>query len=371
MGTGKAFLRARTTVWVLGALVGACRGGENGDEQGAAPPPIVAPKPGVCTSGGGESGDKPTSAYFPRVSGDYCLDPNGETRAYGEDAKGTLDEVCTQQFDGECEVYKSYGLERVVTLRYVDGKGSPGAVAVTLSRYASNEGGYGFFTKRIVADGDPREVAPEPLEAGAVGALGSGIAYVFRGEYVAELSYTNEVESPDQMRESSRRVLPALAKAIGERLPGEPALPAAAQALPADHRIPMGIRYEYQDVLDVAGLGRGAVGYYKDGEKRFRVFVLVRSDEDAAKDVLSTLKKLDGAKVLKDAPVPALSVPRQRTDTSPRVQWVIARHGSRVFGIGDEELVLGADQPPDKRAKVELTEDEKLARLKSLVSAGG
>ena len=26
----------------------------------------------------------------------YCVDPNGDTRAYGEGAKGTLDDVCTE-----------------------------------------------------------------------------------------------------------------------------------------------------------------------------------------------------------------------------------------------------------------------------------
>ncbi|MET0793682.1 MAG: DUF6599 family protein, partial [Polyangiaceae bacterium] len=121
-------------------------------ERGAPPPPIASSKPGACASGGGTVKDAASAAFFPRVAADYCLDPNGEARAFGENAPNSLDAVCTELFDGECEVYKSFGLRRVVTLRYIDGKGSPGAVNVNLSRFATPEGAYGFFTKRVVAD---------------------------------------------------------------------------------------------------------------------------------------------------------------------------------------------------------------------------
>ena len=73
--------------------------------------------------------DSVSSAYFPRVAGDYCIDPNGDAKTFGESAAQPLDAVC-DLFDGECEVYKSFGLKRVVTVQYVDGKGSPGNVTV-------------------------------------------------------------------------------------------------------------------------------------------------------------------------------------------------------------------------------------------------
>ena len=38
-----------------------------------------------------------------------------------------MDDVCTSAFDGECEVYKRFGLDRVVVLRYVDGAARPTA----------------------------------------------------------------------------------------------------------------------------------------------------------------------------------------------------------------------------------------------------
>ena len=63
---------------------------------------------------------------------------------------------------------------------------------------------------------------------------------------------------------------------------------------------PWGVSYAAKDVLGIAGTGPGALGFYKAGSERYRVFTLLRADEDSAKDVLKTLRKLDGAKALKD-----------------------------------------------------------------------
>lgn len=364
----KRFLTILTAL--LPVMAGACDKKEDlSRERGAAPPPVASSKPGACASGGGLPGDPPSAALFPRMVGDYCVDPNGETRAYGEQAGGTLDKACTELFDGECEVYKSYGLKRVVTLRYVDGKGSPGSVNVNLSRFASKDGAYGFFTKRVIADADPAESAPAALEAGGAGALGTGIAYVWRGVEVAELSYTNELESPDQLKTSSQRVLPSLAKALGDKLPGDKLPPNAVLSLPETDRIKMGISYEAKDVLGVSGAGAGAIGYYKDGDKRFRLFVVVRPDEDSAKDVMKTLKKLDGAKSLKNAPLEGITFSLRKDDSAPKIGWLVTRKAERVFGIGDEESVLGGDKSPEDVKKVTLTPEQKLDILKHAVDA--
>ena len=238
------------------------------------------------------------------------------------------------------------------------------------SRFASKEGAFGFFTKRVVADGDPVRSTLTELHAGARGALGSGVAYVFRGEYLAELSYTNEAETPDQMRDSGKRVLPGVAVALGDRLPGDTSLPPAVAALPVEHRLPMGVSYVIGNVLDIAGLGSGAIGYYQDGEKRWRVLCLGRADDDAAGDVLETIKKIDRASTLKELPFPALAFSNQQGDSAPRTEWVAGRKGGRVFGVGDEELVLGAGRSKADEERVKLTRDEKIAILKKLVSGG-
>lgn len=359
--------------WLRAALLASvllpgCKRSSDSDEKGAVPPPVASAKPGVCTQGGGTVTDAVSAAYFPRKVDDYCIDPNGDTRAYGDAAKATLDDVCIQQLDGECEVYKSYGLKRVVTLRYVDGKGTPGAVAVTLSRFAAKEGAFGFFTKRVVADGDPARITLSQLAAGAAGALGSGIAYVFRGDHLAELSYTNESESPDQMRESGRLTLPGLAKAIGDALPGEATLPTAVTLLPVDHRLPMGVSYSVDNVLGLSGVGGGAMGYYEDGGKRWRVIALMRTDDDAASDVLETLRKTHRASILKDLIFPAVAVSVHHDDSAPKTDWVIGRRGAKVFGVGDEELVLGGGKSKEEEQRAKLTRDEKFAALRKLVS---
>jgi len=323
-------------------------------EQGSAPPPVASAKPGACAGGGGTVTDSTSAAFFPRVAAGYCIDPNGDARTYGEGAKGTLETVCTELLDGECEVYKNYGLKRVVTVRYVDGGGTLGTVNVTLSRFGSVEGAYAFFTKRVVADGDPADSAPKQIAAGGVGALGTGIAYVWRGDLVAELSYANEQETPDQIRATSGKVLPELAQQIGTHLPGEVNPLPAVRLLPQERLLPMGISYQHRDALGIAGLGGGAVGYYQDGTERYRVIGLARTDEDSAKDVISTLKKLPGAKLQKDLGFDAVTFSTREAEGAPQAEWLAGRNGSNVIIVGDEPLKLkagadGAHFPPDKR----------------------
>jgi hypothetical protein len=350
------------------AALGACDKDESLEkEQGARPPPVASSRPHACSSGGGVVKDSVSANYFPRVGGSYCIDPHGETRAYGESASGTVDQVCTELFDGECEVYKRHGLERVVTLRYVDGKGSPGTVAVNLSRFKEKEGAYSFFTKRVIADSDPAELSLTDLKGPGAGAMGTGIAYVWRGNHVAELSYTNELESPDQLKASSQQALPPLAKAIAERLPGEPSYPAAVRALPEEHRLPLGVSYVKDDVLDVAGTGPGAIGYYRQDAKRWRVFSIARPDADSAKDVMLTLKKLEGAKSVKPPPIEALIVSRRELEDGPSVEWAVARNEATVIGVGDEIAVLGDSE--EQNAKQRLPREQKLERLKALLEA--
>src|SRR5262249_40362274 len=148
-------------------------------------------------------------------------------------------------FDGECEVYKRFGLDRVVVLRYVDGTGAPNSVEVNLSRFKSQDGAYAMFTKRVVADADPAGATVKPLAAGAAGATSSSNAYVWRGQYLAELTFVTEDTkmTPQAMAQANERSTGAIAKEIGGKLPGSADLPPAAAALPAASRVPLGIAY--------------------------------------------------------------------------------------------------------------------------------
>src|SRR5258707_13671506 len=149
--------------------------------------------------------------------------------------------------------------------------------------------------KRFMADGDPADGAPKKLEAGGAGALGTGRAYVWKGPYLAEIQYANEQETPAQMKASSERLLVPIGTEIGKKVPGQAGLPSSASKLPADKMVPMGILYAPKDVLGVEGAGAGATGFYKEGDKRYRILSIARDDVDQAKDVLKTFIKLPGA----------------------------------------------------------------------------
>jgi hypothetical protein len=329
-------------------------------EKGEAPPPVASAVAGLCSKGPAKVSDPSAAKFLVNQVGGYCLDPNNEVRTYGKEAKGTIEQVCTELFDGECEVYRSFGLERVVSARYADGEGTPGTVTVNLSRFETPQGALGFFTKRVVGDADPASLTTEKIDAGGLGVLGSGTAYVWRGTYVIELAYANDNEAPDAIRKSGRKILPPLGQAIGEQLPGDKQLPRAARLLPEKARLPLGLFYEPKDVLGIDGLGPGAVGFYKEGEKRYRILVLDRANEEAAADVVKTLKRTASATESKGT-VPTWQITRRVAESTAKTDWLFARSGRVVVAIGDEEHVV-SEQP-----KTQLPPVEKQNKLTSLV----
>jgi hypothetical protein len=354
-------------VLVLAASVGALQACNKGSaSQGQAPPPAEsASKPGACAGGGPAISDPASAAVFPRELGGYCVDPNGETRVFGLGGKLSIDAICMQAWDGGCEQYKELGVKRVVQLRYIDGAGSPGSVEIYLSQFPSDESAYSIFTSRVVGDGDPMVVAPRPLEAGAAAAIGTGGAYVWKGVYLAEMSYANEQETPEQMRASSDRVMMPIAKEIGAKLPGPPSLPLAAARLPKSNLVPLGISYASKDVLNLEGVGPGAVGFYKEGKRRYRMVSIVRADADQAKDVLRAFSRIRGAIEQKNVGDGAYRFARSGSDA--KIDWIVARSGTSVFGIGDEEFVAHAGLSTAEREQVCLSKDDKLAKLSALL----
>lgn len=358
-----------STLLMVGTVFGCSK--TEPSEQGAAPPPIQSSAPGACKGGGGEVKDPVTKGFFTRQAGSYCIDSNNPDRTYGSEAQRPLDEACTQLLDGECVNYKRHGLERITHVRFIDGKGSPGAVTVNLSRFKTEEGAYAFFTKRVIGDADPAKAAPKPLKAGGRGALGSSIAYVWRGRYLVEASYTNELEAPSQLKASGAKVLPPIVQALGDKLLGAPELPEAARLLPGEELVPLGRKYEQGDLLGVSGAGPGAVGFYQRGKQRYRVLFALRKDEAAAKDSMKTLSKLPGAKKLEGVTFDAYEVSVRETEEDPSADWVLARKGARLFGVGDEDLVLDPDQKDDERKALTLTAADKLTLLQKLAAGDG
>jgi hypothetical protein len=357
----------------VGLLASGCS--KDDGHGGGAPPPPPPPATGssahadLCADGGGTDSDSISAPFFPRSAGGYCIDPQTEVKTYGDKGKLTMDEVCTTAFDGECEVYKRFGLDRVVALRYVDGTGAPNSVEVNLSRFATVDGAYAMFTKRVVADGDPAKTTVKPLAAGAAGATSSSNAYVWRGQYLAELTFVTEDTkmTPQQMAQANETATGAIAKDIGSKLPGSTDLPPSGAARPAAPRVPHGHTYHPKDALGLTAIGPLAVGYYVDGQKRWRDVALVRTDPrtsaDDAKEAMRAFKLRPGAIPVKGIGDEAVQVVLQEAPDRAKAEYIVARKGTMVAAVGDEELVLDPSVPSDKQAPLKLTKDEKIAKL--------
>lgn len=351
----------------LAAIVTLSFGCKSNESKGTPPPPAAPlPKANACEAGGGTLSDPQTAAVMPRKSSHFCLDPNGGDKVYGEGASLPIDQIC-DMFDGECEIYKGFGVKRVVEMRYVDGGGSAATINVYLSKFGSVDGAYGMFTKRVVGDGDPAgEDTPRAIEGGGAAALGVGNAYLWRGAYLAEITYNDDAAAEAAIKAASDKLLVPLVKQIGDKLPGDTDLPAAAAALPKEKRVALGVRLSTKDVFDIAGVGPGAFGYYRDGDKRYRFAVMIRADEEQAKDVLATLAKQQGA--TKEKGIGDGAVRLMRSEEGPAVEWLFARTGAKLVGIGDEVRALRSGMTADEVAKVSLGKDDKTTRLKEALA---
>ncbi|MGH7269130.1 MAG: DUF6599 family protein, partial [Polyangiaceae bacterium] len=234
----------------------------------------------------------------------------------------------------------------------------------------TSEGAFAMFTQRVVADGDPARASVHAAPFGALGATSSSNAYVWRGAYLAELTFVTEDTkiTPEEMAEENRKSTVAIARDIGDRLPGATDLPPAASALPAASRLPLGIAYHPRGALGLSGIGPVAVGYYKDGEKRWRDVSIVRADLAGAKEALRAFKLKPGALPVKGLGDEAVHVVLQEAPDRAKAEYFVARKGTRIAAVGDEELVLDPTMPADKQAPLKLTKDEKLAKLAAWLS---
>lgn len=355
-------MKAIAPLWALLALTAGCTEDAKKDTPPPGPPPVrsttgatppatsdaaVAPSAHACGAEGGSNADGETSAVFPRTIGEgagkFCIDPQGEVRTYGEAGKYNMDEVCTTAFDGECEVYKNFKLKRVVTISYIDDGGKGINAEVVLSRFATPDGAYGLFTKRVVADRDPKgDGVPKPLTAGAAGAIGTGRAYMVRGNYLAELQYNSDSESPSQLAASSQKILTALATAIGDKLKGDAALPLSAKTLPTAGLVPSGIQYYPETVPGFGAVGPAAFGFYDEGGARTRVLSIARANEGEAKAAFAKVKG-------KGKPVAGVGDEAVQLNVAAgdkEVEFILARKGARVLGVGDEEFAVKSGSKP-------------------------
>lgn len=366
-----AALASACLVVLLVQASGCTKEGDKG-ERGAPPPPPTAARPSPSAGGGdaaslcdhaSESSDAFTKDFFAARIGPYCLDPQTEVKTYGERARHTMDEVCTTAFDGECEVYKQFGLKRVVSLRYVEGSGRGSSVDIYLSEFRELEGAYGMFTKRVVADGDPAEpTAPRDVPLPGAAAMGTGRGYLWRGHYLAELQFNNEEMAPAAIAAATGEVLSPILTRLSQNIHDSAEKPPAATYLPDAERLPGGISYVLREPLGLANLGPAAIGFYRHDSQRFRIVVMDRPTDDRARDEMNTLKAKPGALPVAGLGEEALQVLLQQGADRPKASYVFARRGSVIVAVGDEELAPTATK---------LTVDEKVARVRGILGRIG
>ena len=329
----------------------------DGPAKRAPRPPASAAVPrrpsSPCSEGGGSVADGRFAAWFPRRVGGFCLDPNADQRVFGKGAPLPLGEAA-DLLALDADRLERSGLERVVSLTYVEDAAQPARAGASVLAFSSPEIAYAFFTARIAEATELGHPVYSAFDGGAAAVRGDVTALVVRGEAVLRLDYTNARLPPERVAQAAAPVLALLGSEIGRGLPGPAKLPPAARLLPERERLPLSLRYDAVDLAGLEGVGPGALAAYSDGGARYRMALAVRLDPDAAKDVLSTLKKRDGSRVVKHGPYDALRVAENDEKSGSVREWIFGRKGALVAGVALDAPPRAAPRgaPPERGAAV-------------------
>lgn len=311
------------------ALVFLALGCDRAEVKGEAPPVKAPVRANPCAKVPSD-----TIHSLPRKVGGYCVDPASDVRAYGVVAPSPLDDVCVELFNGECELYKSYGLEKVVTSRYVPDDGSSKQVTVVLSSFRHSEGAYGFYSRRVLGDDRPSQLTVKPLDLEGRGVLGVGMAVVFRGKHVIEATYVSEEETPEEIEENAPLALIPLSREMAHSLRGTTVPALGIQFLESLGAGTTGTLVLSDGILSERGTGPGQVAYFEKTPTPHRVLLAERRDEDGAKDLLRLLRRaLPGEKVKGKE----LFEVRHTREGEPPESWYLARSGAALFLVGPLE----------------------------------
>ena len=130
----------------------------------------------------------------------------------------------------------------------------------------------------------------------------------------------------------------------------------------------MGIAYYPKDALGLTAIGPVAIGYYQDGQRRWRDVAIVRASADDAKEAFRAFKLRPGALPVKGLGDEAVQVVIQEAPDRAKAEYFFVRKGTSVLGVGDEELVLDPATPSEKLAPLKLAKDEKMSKLGSWIA---
>lgn len=355
-------LRIETILLGIGAvsvlLVGGCRTPEKRSDADAPPP---RPTMAHCASR--------SEPGVPLDSGPFCLDADTDARSYGARARAPLDGVCTELFNGECELYRRFGLHRVDSFAYVARDDVARRISVVRSDFDSVLGAYGFFQRRVVGDDHPLRATSVPIDVGAGAALGAGVLYARDGASVFELVFTSEDDPPEVIERESKGPLVALARALVAASPVPVPTPRLVEVLtecphvarsggPGDgcagrsRPVPFGVRVE-EGLL----LGRVRTARFLDlvlespHRGTFRGLVVEQRDPKAARDLLTEVVRQPLGEKWDSTKTKTIRVTRE--DAEPE-DWVLGVEGRFLVGVGPDSR----SARPMERARIasELTE---------------
>lgn len=307
---------------------------------------------------------------MPARAAGYCVDPNGDVKRYGEGAALSLDSVCVELFNGECEIYKRYGLQSVKTVNYVSERSATISVSAVISSFGTSSGAHGFFTRRVVGDGLPSQATVESFEVTGRAAMGAGVSYLWRGKQVVEMSYVSELETPDEVASSGRVVLSALARATAQGLVGAVVPGPGVLLLERLVKRDFGVVGYTDGLLGLVGTGPFVAGFVESGPEHlsYRLLVAERRDEASADDLMKSIKSAFPFKKLKTKD--AYRVRVVSVDDVPKSIFM-TQDRERVLVIEplqvETELTVST---PESRSKAEKSWEslalEKLTELKEL-----
>jgi hypothetical protein len=301
----------------------------------------------------------------------WCVDRFHQPTKSSSEHPEELESRCKEAFVSGCEQLLGWGLMKLTRIRMVRSGLQPAIADVDIARFSSPEGAWAFVSDRVLIDLDIfAESERENLQRvqGAELALVSGTSlHAIDGMAVFIAHYTDRFSPQRQLEQSAQRELPKLLRAWLEAQPSKQPLPRALSLLPSDHRKQMGRRFQYADALGIPGAGHAAIGYYKDGDRQYSVFVASYVEEAAAKDAALVLRRQPGAHSLEDVSFDAFELTRAVNDAQAPQLWLIGQHMGRVAGVGSAPPA--PVQRRDDGPRRWLRRPEKMRLLRAVMSA--
>ena len=180
--------------------------------------------------------------------------------------------------------------------------------------------------------------------------------------YFLELTYSNDQETPEQMKKSSDAILTALAKDVAAQAPRRARrCPPSAKALPEAERIPNGVLYYPKDLPRRGRRAAPAPSATTASAQALPAsWPRRRDDAEQAKDVIHTLRgKPARCRSRTSATTRRSSWCSAARPSTPKIEWVVARKGGNLSGRRRRGVrAQGATFPRTSRPSARLSKDE-------------